>query len=125
MVEEGNKGDSFVGPDRAIQIVIKGVGVVVNWGSEGRVRVPEELLEGLWKQVATLFGQNTEKLFKGFKRLSQIKFVEFVSGLSEVVEVEGHITQQRRVVVGIVPRPAAQVQEVVLIHELEPVKVKS
>ncbi len=125
MVEERNERDGFVSPSRAVEIVFKSVGVVVNWVSKGRIRVSQVFLKGFWKEVATLFGQNTEKLFEWFERLPQIKLIEFVSSLSQVVEIKRHIAQQRRIVVGIVPRPAAKVQEVVFVHELEPVQVKS
>lgn len=125
MVEEGDEGYGFVGSGGAVEVVFKGVGVVIDRISERGVGVSEVLLEGFWEQVAAFLGENTEKLFERFERLSEFEVVEFVSGFSQVVEVEGEVTQQGRIVVGIVPRPAAQVQEVILVHKLQPVQVKS
>lgn len=55
--------------------------------------------------------------------MSELQVLELESSFSEVVEVERKVAEKRGIIVRVVPGPAGEVEEVVLVDELESVQV--
>ncbi len=76
-----------------------------------------------WQQVCTLLWQNTQQLLKGFERFSLLEDGQRLSLGNQISEIVLDVCEQRSEIIGVIPAPAGQAVEIVLIDKLETIDI--
>lgn len=110
-------------PNRTICDCFNIIGVEIYRISENRVGVLDVRLEIVGKQVSAFFGQNAQQLLKRLKGGSEVKVHQGLTAVQHLTQIELKISQQWGKVVRIVPAPARQILEIILVYKLKPIYV--
>ena len=123
LVEKRDEVNSLVSPGRSISYWLDIIRVEVYWFSQLGVLIQDVLPEVFRQQISTFLGEDAQKLLERLERGPKLEIHQILAIGGDESEVVLNVREKRGKIVGIVPTPAGQILEIVLIDEFQTIHI--